>query len=84
MNIRSDIFGWFDHPDQTTPTHDPGIETICPICAKKLSRPLMTISLMPEANRNKAYFYRVHKNCYEDLTTEEEINLDSSLIDALP
>jgi len=84
MSIRSDIFGWFDNSDQEKPAHDPGLETICPICAKKLSRPLMTISLMSEANRDKSYFYRVHKNCYDDLTTEEEISLDSSLIDALP
>lgn len=78
--IRPDIFGYFNSPEDETPAHDPGTDTICPICVEKLSEPLKTISLMKRHDA-RSYFYRTHKGCYEGLTSEDICNLESSLID---
>lgn len=80
--IRKDIFGWFDNPLHDEPTHDPDLDGICAICAKKLQLPVKTISLMKEGD-SRSYFYRTHKNCYEELSEQDIIILDSSLIDNL-
>jgi hypothetical protein len=82
MSFRKDIFGFFDSPEQTTPAHDPGLETICPICAKKLSPPYKTISLKKRGDK-KSYFYRTHKGCYEGETPENILELESSLINSI-
>lgn len=83
MSIRKDVFGWFDSPLDETPAHDPTVEDgICPICAKGLERPVKTISLIKDGD-SKSYFYRAHKGCYEGLSEEDVMNLDSSLIDSL-
>jgi hypothetical protein len=81
--IRKDVFGWFDAPGQTTPVHDPGFNTICPVCACQLCRPVMTISLMPVFDQSKSYFFRVHKGCWETTPEQEKALIESSLIDAL-
>lgn len=81
---RPDIFGWFDDADQTTPAHDPGLETICPVCAKTLSRPLKTISLMLMGAKDRSYFFRAHKACWDGLSEEEQSDYEGSLIDRLP
>lgn len=81
MTIRKDVFGWFDDPFSETPTHDPGVENgICPICSKGLNRPVKTISLMKDRD-SRSYFYRAHKDCYENLSEEDVTQLDISLID---
>lgn len=81
MEIRKDIFGWFDNLSDN-PAHDPGLEGICLVCAKKLSKPVKTISLIKEGD-NRSFFYRTHKDCYESLEKEDITNLESSLIDNL-
>lgn len=83
VEIRKDIFGYFDNPlFSDVPSHDPGLETICPLCADKLKRPVKTISLMRE-NDPKSYFYRTHKSCYENASEDEIMRVESSLIDNL-
>lgn len=77
--IRKDIFGYFESALDEKPTHDPGLETICPICAKNLERPVKTISLMKDGD-NKSYFYRTHKDCYEQANNETITEIESSLI----
>lgn len=78
--IRLDIFGWFDNNDYEKPAHDPGLDTICMICGKKLSPMMKTVSLMKEGD-TRSYFYRVHKDCYLSLTEEEILEYEGSLID---
>lgn len=79
-------YGYFSDAMQEEPEYDPGLEAECPVCHKRLiATPvinLVTISLMaPDDNRS--YFYRAHKSCYEDLTSEQETAIDSILIDAI-
>lgn len=81
--IRKDIFGYFDDASQTKPAHDPGMETICPFCGKNLQRPVMTISLMKDADP-RSYFYRAHKNCYQYADAETVTSIESALIDNIP
>ena len=82
--VRQDIFGWFDSPDQTVPAHDPGLKTICPVCAKELSRPMKTISMMTvDTGSDRSYFFRVHKLCWEGITERERDAIEGSLVDAL-
>lgn len=79
---RSDVFGYFD--DQSdTPKHDPGMSAICPVCAAKLERPVVTISLMPDKIRTRSYFFRAHKKCWDECEDAEKSNIESSLIDAI-
>jgi len=45
MEIRKDIFGWFDSPFDIEPAHNPSTDVICPSCGNKLSDVRKTISL---------------------------------------
>jgi hypothetical protein len=75
-------FGYFDSPEQTKPSYDPGLETDCIICREKLSPPLKTISLMREDREdNRSYFYRVHAGCYLLLDDELITEIESTVID---
>jgi hypothetical protein len=74
-------YGYYDKPGDE-PAYDPGLEVECPICWKKLSRPIKSISLML-MDDDRSYFYRVHKLCYERLSEEEVTKLDSVLVDAV-
>lgn len=78
--MRKDIFGWFDSGNAEVPAHDPGLGTICLICGEGLRNPIKTISLMKDGD-DKSYFYRTHKYCYENLSSDEVCKLESSLID---
>jgi len=74
------IYGYFDSPFSEVPAHDPGLEIDCPICYLPLSHPMKTISLLAEGD-SLSYFYRVHKDCYEGLSPEQEAELDAALVD---
>jgi hypothetical protein len=78
----SRYFGYYENDEQTKPSYDPGLEIECIICGKKLSEPIKTVSLMPYYNRVSSYFYRTHKECYENLSAEEICKIDSLIIDA--
>lgn len=73
------LVGFFEEADQV-PVYDPGILVPCLICGQRLSAPIKTINLMPEDGL-RSYFYRVHKDCFENLTCQQAMDLDSSIID---
>lgn len=87
--VRKEYFGWFDNPSQETPTHDPGVENgLCPICCKKLTRPLKTISVLDFGQDEmgvflgeRSYFYRAHKACYDSCSEEEIADIDVSVFE---
>jgi hypothetical protein len=76
------IYGYFDNPAEETPVYDPTLDVDCPVCFKKLSLPVKTISLMLVGD-SRSYFYRTHKACYDGLSPDEKTKLDSMLIDAI-
>lgn len=76
------IYGYFDNPNEEAPAYDPGLEVGCPVCSENISPPLKTISLML-AGDSRSYFYRTHKVCYDGLSPDEKIKLDSILVDAI-
>ncbi len=73
------VYGYFDNPLQETPAYDPGLDVDCPVCYDRLSHPMKTISVMAVGD-SKSYFYRVHKTCFESLSEEQAIELDSVII----
>ena len=73
------IFGFFDDKNQTTPALDPGLNVLCPVCMSKLEKPIRTFSVM-KLGSNKSYFYRVHKECSNNINAIEDI--ESSLVDS--
>lgn len=80
--LRKDVFGYFDGPEQRVPAHDPGIETgICALCGKPLDRPVRTFNILP-LGTSRSYFYRVHKLCDEKATEADRDEIDSMLVDA--
>jgi hypothetical protein len=88
--IREDVFGWFESLEQTKPAHDPGQTAPCVICAWPVNKhsednPLVTISLAVQAKRfrDRSYFFRAHKNCWERQTEHEQSLIESSLIDRI-
>jgi hypothetical protein len=88
--IREDVFGWFDLPEQTIPAYDPGPQGLCPVCCWQVGKhsidnPLKTISLAVEdpKQRDRSYFFRAHKNCWERQTEYEQNLIESSLIDQI-
>lgn len=76
------MFGYFTAPEQTEPVYDPGLEVNCPACNQRLSRPMVTPSLMVPGD-SRSYFYRMHKACSDSITPEQESNIDGLLIDAI-
>lgn len=77
----TNIFGYFDQPGQEKPTVDPGLSVPCPFCTRSICPPMKTISLMrPESD--KSFFYRAHKDCYEQAEAEEIQHIESIKIDA--
>jgi len=87
---RPDIYGYFDSPSQTTPAHDPGPAGLCPVCAHavgphSVDNPLAVISLCLEAPelRNRSYFFRAHRNCWERATDRDKRLIESACIDNL-
>lgn len=78
-------YGYFDHPSQTEPEFDPGLDIDCPVCHRPLrDEPIQTISIMlakldiDEANQSvailgkdtRSHFYRIHKDCNTDENAE--------------
>ncbi|CAG0946253.1 hypothetical protein ANRL1_02870 [Anaerolineae bacterium] len=76
------VYGYFASPLSEAPDYDPGLEVECPVCYCRLSHPVKTISVMAEGD-SKSYFYRTHKSCYDNLTPENETELDSFIIDTI-
>ena len=83
-DMKSNIFGYFDAPGQSTPAFDPGLNAPCPFCTAAVGdgRRVVTISLRPDGNRS--YFYRAHKDCYEQADPDEITNIESIAVDELP
>lgn len=78
--------GFFDDPTQTQPTYDPGTDVDCPVCHKPLdfpATPIRTISLMPFEDRVRSYFYRMHRDCMDRLSPEEQEFYDGTVIDEI-
>lgn len=83
--IRTDVFGYFENDTDEVPAHDPGLDATCPFCGNQLIAPRKTISLAlkKKENRDRSYFYRTHKACYENLSEGDITDIESSLIDAI-
>ncbi len=75
-------YGYFESPLSEVPDYDPGLDVDCPVCYRRLSRPMKTISVAVEGD-NKSYFYRVHSRCFERLSPDGKSELDSFIIDAV-
>lgn len=71
-NTKTDLnlFGFFNDTSDT-PAYDPGLNVPCLYCRATLSRPLKTISLLIPGD-SKSYFYRMHKNCFEQMELNNE------------
>lgn len=82
--VRRDVFGYFDSPEQTVPAYDPGLQAPCVVCTQSLlGKPVVTVSLMPDAIRQRSYFFRAHKECWNGISPQEQSAIESSLIDAI-
>ncbi len=75
------IFGYYERPDQTTPTFDPGMEALCPFCLRKLEPPVRTTSLMAIGD-SRSFFYRAHRVCAVAATPQQEMEIESALIES--
>jgi len=72
--------GYFDCPDQEVPTHEPGLDGACPVCALPLrDKPVRTVSVTPHdpAIRVRCAFYRMHSACAGKTTDRQAQALDS-------
>lgn len=84
-NQAKSIFGFYERPDQTEPSYDPGPDALCPICLTELGYParqVRTVSLMKADNPAKSFFYRMHLDCAKNATEEEIMQVESSAIDS--
>ena len=57
------IYGWFDDPTQTVPSHDPPHDAPCLFCGEAIiPDDVRTHSLTPtEGYAKRSYFYRTHQ-----------------------
>jgi len=74
-------FGWFEGMS-STPAHDPK-DAPCLICYTPWSLDNVVTPSIMKAGDSRSYFYRVHKTCYNSLSEQDKVALDSSLIDSL-
>lgn len=75
--------GYFDQPGQVAPAFDPGLDAQCLACWKPLrGQPRVTISLMWEEWRERSYFFRVHKACWETMSLGERQQYEESILEA--
>lgn len=75
------IFGFFESSKQVVPAFDPGLEVLCPLCERKLERPVVTISFM-RPGIGHSYFYRLHKQCSDAADPAKITAIESAVIDA--
>jgi hypothetical protein len=62
------IYGWFDDPEQDTPTYDPPRDAPCLFCGNPVHNDdVRTHSLMWDGPvyAKRSYFYRTHRTCAE-------------------
>ena len=79
--IKPKLFGWYDSPEQevTKPTYNPPM--ICLYCTKKINKEdCRTVSILGEKQRS--YFYRVHKLCHDNTSSEEQIMYETSILES--
>lgn len=76
------IFGYYDSPQQGAPSFDPGLGVNCPFCLRPLEDEpeRRTISFMAMGG-TRSYFYRVHKTCHVAASPEDEVRIESWIID---
>jgi hypothetical protein len=68
----SDLYGWFDDPNQTVPTHDPPHDAPCPYCGEPIAADdVRTECFTPQFEQKRSYFFRYHRTC-ADLATQEQ------------
>lgn len=77
------VTGYFDRPDQTVPTFDPGLPSPCPVCSEDVhpDHEMKTISVMATEPRERCYFFRAHKACWETAGDALRSNIESAVID---
>ncbi len=91
--MNNSIFGYFDAPEQVTPVFDPGLDVACPVCHKILGphtpdnrlKAISVIAYTSETNQfadDRCYFYRAHADCYNNLSVEEQADIDGLIVDA--
>lgn len=83
-NVNPLHIGWYDAPEAAFPAYDPGSDCPCIVCMGPLTRPMVTISLAHEnpAQRKYSFFFRAHKQCWQELSEKEQNLIESSVIDA--
>ena len=61
------FYGWFDDPEQPTPTYEPPRDAHCPLCGRAVhGEDVRTHSLMYQGEyAARSYFYRTHRTCAE-------------------
>jgi hypothetical protein len=75
------LLGWFEDASDT-PAHDPGVDgTPCLVCTQGLTRPVVTVSLMLADSRQRSYFFRAHKDCWNGLSEGEQALYEGGVID---
>ncbi|MPZ21784.1 MAG: hypothetical protein GEV06_28460 [Luteitalea sp.] len=73
--------GYFERPEDTLPTFDPGMDVPCPICGDALSaRPRTSISVLPDSGA-RSLFFRAHRSCWRDASRDVQHDIESQVVD---
>lgn len=84
IEVKTVAYGWFDAADQETPTFDPGLTVPCPLCGVALSeRERITESFLVLARRERSYFFRAHRACWNAATDEQRWAVESAAVDEI-
>jgi hypothetical protein len=78
------IYGWFDDPDQASPSYDPPHNAPCLFCAKPISPDDARTHCLMYAGpiyAKRSYFYRTHRTC--DDVHGGETAMDSIVLDMI-
>lgn len=72
------LFGYFMTAHSEKPEYDPGLNVPCLFCQNPLSNPMKSISIMREGSF-RSWFYRCHKDCYDNLDSEEVAKYEEAI-----
>lgn len=78
--IPREKFGYYISRYSEKPDYDPGTDMECLLCNKPLSEPMKTISFMRPGSF-KSYFWRAHKDCYENADSDQIGEIEGTIID---
>lgn len=83
MKKINPFLGYYEGAEQE-PTVDPGLDIDCFVCIKPLKdKRRSTTSFVASTGGARSYFFRTHKECWDNLSESDRLMYEGSFVDNL-